>query len=93
LEIGSGSGLNSKIMKQYGIKVISTEIQHSQPLYTDIIKLSGITSVKRYRNHTLFICWPSIASNFAYNSLKQYTGDIFIYIGELMAACANDAFF
>lgn len=94
LEVGSGYGLNSKLLKLSGIKIKATDQSINKHTFISVEQLDSIKAVEKYMNHTLFICWPSYNSPFAYTTLKKYNGSIFIYLGETRdGACANDSFF
>ena len=94
LEVGSGMGLNSKIMKLFGINVKATDIQKNKNTYIPIEKIDAVSAVKKYKKHTLFMCWPELESLFAYKTLKSYIGSYFIYLGEKDGySCAENKFF
>ncbi len=94
LEIGSGMGLNAKLLKMIGVKVKAIDQYKHKNTFLPVEEIDSIDAVKKYKNYTLFICWPSFNDLFAYYTLQSYTGSYFIYLGEKEDyACAEENFF
>lgn len=51
---------------------------------------AGPSIVKRFPNRTLFICWPPYQERLAYDALRFYRGNTFVYVGERMGGCCGD---
>lgn len=55
--------------------------------------MDAIEAVKKYRTNALFICWPNNYSDWAYDALKEFKGNKFIYIGEDEDGCCGTTLF
>jgi hypothetical protein len=52
------------------------------------------STLVRYPDRTLFLCWAPYNDNFAYRCLKTYKGNKLVVVGEGWGGCtANDKFF
>ena len=101
LEVGAGSGYWAYEFKRRGIDYIASD--KSSPkrngYFPNIywIKPKVLTArraIRKYPNRTLLISWPCHMNPWAYNALKEYNGDIFIFCGESEGGCtANDNFY
>lgn len=56
--------------------------------FTEVLK-GGPQVLSEHSNRVLFLCWPPYATNMAYEALKRYRGDIFIYVGEPPGGCTG----
>jgi hypothetical protein len=67
----------------------------SQGGYYNVRKGSvEVLLIPKYRNWTLFLCWPPFDDPFAFDAIASFKGDTFIYVGEERdGATGNDAFF
>lgn len=89
LEIGAGSGTNSRLLKLAGVDIIPTDIKK----INGVEQLDYLTAMNKYQTDALLLIWPD-RTDLAYNVLKLFTGKYFIYVGELRDyATANDKFF
>lgn len=99
IEVAAGSGIWSVLMTAIGITVFPTDIQEKsgQILGNFIVKKIGSFTENQeffpYCN-VLFISWPSLYESWATETLKQFKGNKFVYIGEERGGCcADDSFF
>ena len=102
LEIGAGYGMWAKLMQDAGISITPTDSFSNRgafvPLdksFTNIEDANANKAIGKYRNHNvLMIVWPPYCDPFAANSLKKFTGNKLIFIGEGYKGCtADDEFF
>ena len=100
LEVGAGSGYWAKLISEYGaITALDTKEDNNYNkldyYYYPIQKVNqkDLLSTVKSSKETLFLCWPPYKSSFAYDVLKAYQGDTFIYVGEDRYGCtANEKF-
>ena len=99
LEVGSGLGLWSFLIRSQGGSINPTDgelwahYDHNSKRYIEVEKLEHIDAVKKYNKHNiLMLCWPPWANPMAVETLKLFSGDKLIYIGE-MDGCTGDATF
>ena len=88
LEVGSGSGLYARLLKNNKIEVIATDNleNHYETWYdktwTEIEKLDALNAVKKYKDiNCLMMVWPNDDDVWA-NALKEFKGNKFIYVGD-----------
>lgn len=87
LEVGSGLGLWSYLLKLNDVKVIPTDNDSSSFTccryyrFIDVEKINSISALEKYKPNILLMIWPDL-SLMAYHTLLSYTGKKFIYIGE-----------
>lgn len=98
LEVCSGLGLTSAILKMYGFNVISTDNYElyfdKNKHFVDIENIDAVNAVQKYTNREILVMsWPSNDKSFAYDSLLSFRGNFLIYFGEYRGCCANDDFF
>ena len=106
LEVGSGFGLWTGLLKAYGLDVVATDpflshglddvasSQRSSKTYTDVVCMNHLKAIETYNTPCLFLCWPSCGGSFAAEALIAFQGKYLIYIGEGLGGCtANDEFF
>ena len=88
VEIGAGSGYWAHLISQYGGDILAFD-KHL-PLENEAypfqkewfpIEIGGPEKAKEHNKRSLFLCWPPIDHPFAYECLKEYKGEIFIYVG------------
>ena len=105
LEVGSGLGYLSYLIKERGGDVIATDIatvDHSK--YAHILKpkhywiwpqvMKGLRAVKRYPQRTLILSWPCYNDDWAFKVLRASQCRYLVYIGEGWGGCtATDKFF
>lgn len=102
VEMGAGTGYWAYLIKQAGGDIIAFD---KQPYYnlqadyqwTEVLKgeCSRLKStLVKYPNRTLFLCWAPYNEPFAYRCLKSYKGNRLVVVGEDWGGCtANDKFF
>jgi len=104
IEIGAGKGYWVYLINKYGGKIIAFDdfsyfIGENKILYKNNfwfnVQKGNERMVKKYPNHTLFLCWIDSGSDFGYKTLKWYKGKYFIHIGEDSeeGCTANDKFY
>ena len=94
LEVGAGCGLWAGLLKKINVNIIPIDIKKCKTRYTQIYLCDNITALEKYNCEILMLIWPDIDDDMAYNTLKAFKNNIFIYIGESEGgACANDKFF
>lgn len=78
--------------KKYVDEYWPPECNFDKPfLEMDII--DGKEAVIKYPTNALFICWPNYYSDWAYDALKEFKGNKFIYIGEDKDGCCGTPMF
>jgi len=106
LEIGAGLGYWAYEFIKNNVDYVATDLCIDADNYffkgidkrwVEVKKLSAEDALKLYPDHTLLLCWPGSSfhrSEWAYNALTQYKGDVFIYVGEPHGGnCAENKFF
>lgn len=103
IEIGAGGGYWAYLLKKQGAEILPFDIEPphkcnnsyrgNQPMEWVLILQGGPEQLKKFKDRTLFLCWPPHGDNMALKCLKAYKGDVFLYIGEPEGgATANPAF-
>lgn len=86
LEIGAGRGLHSKLLKDKGVNIISTNKHNWKGYFTNVEQIDYKKALKKYPTNYLLLIWPpyelSDDKNFSDDILKIYRGKYLIYIGE-----------
>ena len=100
LEIGSGHGLWAKLLKLRNVDILatdsfSTNYSEYNKTLTHIQPISAIAAINTFFDiNVLMIVWPSYEDSFAFDSLSNFKGNKFVYIGEDEGGCcACDEFF
>jgi hypothetical protein len=102
LEMGAGTGYWARLLDEAGADVLA--LDHAPPNQEFNRFCAGETwfNVQRgtpkdlsvFSDRTLMLCWPSLNTPFAVQSLRHYTGSTLVYIGEQKHGCtADDHFF
>lgn len=94
LEIGAGTGYWAKLLNDIGVDILAYD-NFSWKLDAKWfeVKEGSIEVIPDHPNRTLFLCWPDYNTSFAYDCLKAYKGDLFIFIGENRGCTGDDKFF
>lgn len=102
VEMGAGTGYWAYLITQAGGDIIAFDKQphyNSQAAnqWTEVLQ-GECTRLKstlvRYPDRTLFLCWAPYNNLFAYRCLKTYKGNKLVVVGEGWGGCtANDKFF
>ena len=102
IEVSAGYGLWAKLISDIGIEIIATDIINEEDgkrfhyipeniQYINMEQLDYLSALKKYNNfEVLMMLWPIYDDSLAYNSLKEFKGDKFIYIGETQGGCNGD---
>jgi hypothetical protein len=89
------SDLNSEVVsseKKYVDEFWPPECNFNNPfLEMDIIDAKD--AVMKYPTNALFICWPNSYNDCAFDALKEFKGNKFIYIGEAEGGCCGTHLF
>jgi hypothetical protein len=97
VEMGAGNGYWAWMFEQAGIKVVAFD--RSLDDYSNhwcvcehwTTVSEGIPIVlKKYTDHALFLCWPPYDDPMAAKSLKAYSGNTLIFVGEDYGGCTGD---
>ena len=93
VEIGAGTGYWAHLLEKIDVDVSAFDIApgdnfHAKGLWTHVEEGTHevLTSFKK---ETLFLCWPPYDEPMAYDCLKSYQGEKFIYVGELAGGCTG----
>lgn len=106
IEIGAGSGYWAYLIRKNGGKIVAFDneernrdwIEHRKSIFFTgnwfDVKFGDENKIKKYPNHTLFLCWVELGGDYGLKALKLYKGKHLIYIGEFEGdCCATDKFF
>jgi hypothetical protein len=98
IEIGAGKGYWASLISKKGAVIRAYDekpyVNHwcspGKKYHPVLIGGVDVFKERRYKNWSLFICWPPYGDELAYEALKAFKGDIFIYIGESSGGCTGD---
>ena len=102
LEVGAGTGYWAYEFKKQGMNYLATDAYPGRgnkyfagaKSWSKVEELTAVEAVRCYPDRTLLMCWPEYCEIWPLEALKEYKGDIFIYIGEEEGGCcADDDFF
>jgi hypothetical protein len=102
LEVGAGTGYWAYETKKRGVDYLATDAYTlpsnkyfpSSKAWEHVYSYTAVDAVKRFPDRTLLMCWPEYCKSWAVEALREYKGDIFIYVGEEEGGCcADDDFF
>ncbi len=100
LEVGAGICFWAFLIRKAGNCIIASDNLSSHGSTRDnsfipeMFVMDGVQAVQTHKTNVLFMCWPGFEDPMAVDSLRAFTGDKFIYIGEDRGGCtANDEFF
>jgi len=104
VEIGAGNGYWAYLLANMGVDVVAYDIATDSGMYGGTnssywklwfeVEKGDERMAAKYKDRSLFLCWPAYNSPMAEKALKSYKGDTVIYIGEDKGGCtANDKFF
>jgi hypothetical protein len=102
LEVGAGTGYWAYEFKKRGVDYLATDAYPDREnryfvgikAWSVVEKRPAIEAVRCYPDRTLLMSWPEYSEPWAVEALKEYKGDIFIYVGEEEGGCcADDDFF
>lgn len=100
VEVGAGSGYWSRLLKEAGADVVSTDIgkQEGYSLLwgcEGVEELDAVEAVRRHPDRNVFVCWPSYKGAWAADmALEVKPGRTLAVIGEGRGGCtADDRFF
>lgn len=94
LEIGAGTGYWSKLLKDMGVDIISTDSKSGDYQFSynnDVIKMDAVEAIKEYPDRNVFVSWPCYDKGWAFEAAKAMEqGTTLIYIGEGRGGCTAD---
>lgn len=103
IEIGSGYGMWAKVMQDAGISITATDSFSNRGEYvpvrnksfTDVEDLEAMEAIQKYSGYNvLMLSWPPYDDPMATNTLKSFSGNKLIFVGEDCGGCtADDEFF
>ena len=94
VEIGAGTGYWASLLKKAGVKVVAydsiptnVEGEEQNEFHANVpsfctVHQSGPQILRKYATHSLFVCFPPPDDNMALDSLRAFTGQHIIHIGE-----------
>ena len=100
IEVGSGLGYWSAILKDNGVDIIASDkfkIEdnkyhkdgNTKP-YLDIINGDAAQMAQEHPDRALMMIWPPYDTPMGYEALNAYEGDTVIYVGEGRGGCTAD---
>jgi len=97
MEVGAGTGLWTYLLHEFcGTRIIATDVPShfnnnmNNHTFCKIYPDGTPNLVSRLNPDGLFCCWPPYSNSFAYDCLKNFTGNKFVYIGETDYGCTGD---
>ena len=97
VEIGAGGGYWAKLLRESGLEVAAFDTaphsnHHVEGEWSEV-RYGGPKKAARFPERTLFLCWPPYDTPMARNTLRAFTGEKFIFIGEDDGGCTGNAAF
>lgn len=103
VEAGAGSGYWASLLREMKADVVAFDVHgtglqgsldanrfHSGArAWTDIVR-GDATAIKQYPDRSLFMSFPPEDDPFAYDVLRRYKGDRFVYVGEPAGGVTGD---
>lgn len=102
LEVGAGTGYWAHEFKKAGVDYIATDrfplpnnkYFSGSKAWEHVYTFTAVEAVKRFPDRTLLMCWPEYQKSWAVEALKEYKGNVFVFVGEEEeGCCADDDFF
>lgn len=93
VEMGAGTGYWARLLKNIGTNIIAYDRGESQYGFSKNyfpIKKGTPENLLKIKKRNLLLIWPCYATSFAFDSLKSFQGEYFIYIGESHGGCTGD---
>ena len=95
VELGAGTGYWAKVIQEAGGIIYAFDEKPynnhwCDNQWTEILLMDSVDEVVKGLDYTLFLCWPPYDNPFAYQCLKTYTGNNFVYVGESSGGCTGD---
>lgn len=96
VEVGCGLGYWGRLLLNSGVKWTGIDnrrspIKEGQELWAPAnYRVMRNSPRGRWAAHALLLCWPPYATGMAYNQLKRFTGNTFVYVGEGPGGCTGD---
>jgi len=94
VEIGAGTGYWASLIQEKGGTIYPFDIQPYNNAWCDgnhtDVFLGGPESVLNFQDCTLFLCWTPYDDTLASDTLKLYTGDRVVFVGEWDDGCNKD---
>jgi len=96
LEVGCGSGLWAGLLSGIGARVTATDpfLTHGfdqAQTFIEVERIDAATAISTHADHeVLMLIWPPFGDAFAVDTLRAFTGDRLVYIGEGGGGCTTD---
>jgi hypothetical protein len=94
LEIGAGTGYWTKLLKERGVDVISTDSKtgnYGFQYNNETLRMNAIEAIEKYPERNVFMSWPCYGTEWAFEAAKAMrNGKTLIYIGEGHGGCVAD---
>lgn len=92
IEIGAGMGYWAYLLKQLNIDVLAYDSAPlDEPCWTKVLQ-GDESLVKDHPHRSLFLCWPPYDEPMAADCLRNYAGNVVIYVGEWCGCTADEDF-
>lgn len=95
VEIGAGTGYWASLVREAGGVIFpfdsapphkGTNAFRHKVEFMAVLE-GSVEVLDRFRDFTLFLCWPPYNESLAYNALKRFKGKYLIYVGEGAYGC------
>lgn len=98
VEIGAGTGYWAWQLAQAGVDVAAYDAKpggnhYCSPVQYHPVQEGGPRKASQHPDRALLLCWPPYDTAMATETLRAYTGDLLIYVGEYGGCNADDDFF
>jgi len=100
VEIGAGTGYWAALLRARGVDIVAYDkdppdggeghpFHAARRAWTDVA-VGGPEKAAEHPDRTLFLCWPPYDDPMAADCLREYRGDVVIYVGEGKHGCTAD---
>lgn len=98
VEVGAGTGYWAWQLAQAGVDVAAYDAMpggnyYCSPAQYHPVQEGGPQQASQHPDRALLLCWPPYGTAMATETLRAYTGDLLIYVGEYGGCNADDEFF
>ena len=94
VELGAGTGYWAALVNASGGDHLAYDIEEinswTSPTRYEAVFPGGAEVAATCPERALFLCWPPYSDPFAWEALRRYTGDKFIFVGEGEGGCTGD---
>lgn len=95
IEVGAGSGYWAYELRKLGADIVASDLETDESTkrwktkWTEMEKISAVEAVAKYRDRSLFMCWPSYEEDWSGLALAEYRGDRFALVAEDRLGCVG----